>query len=81
MTNDEKYEYWIAAVLRTISDLQYERKNLQKQMEENRKKMKDMSPWSMRKRMKMATSLNQINIRVYGPGSTTTHKAITLRLT
>ena len=41
MTNDEKYEYWIAAVLRTISDLQYERKNLQKQMEENRRKMNE----------------------------------------
>lgn len=39
MTNDEKYEYWIAAVNRTISDLQYERKNLQKHMEENRKQM------------------------------------------
>ena len=39
MTNDEKYEYWIAAVLRSISDLQYERKNLQQRMEENRKQM------------------------------------------
>lgn len=41
MTNDEKYEYWIAAVLRTISELQYDRKNLQKQMEENKKKMSE----------------------------------------
>ena len=39
MTNDEKYEYWIAAVNRTISDLQYERKNLQKHIDENRRQM------------------------------------------
>ena len=39
MTNDEKYEYWIEAVRRSISDLKYEKRNLQKRMNENRQKM------------------------------------------
>jgi len=35
VTNGEKYEYWIAEIRNALSDLRYEKKNLQKRMHEN----------------------------------------------